>query len=82
MDQVREADDREVRLKVSADGFFALPVYVPDDEIDRRVWKSLKSDPGLRRLLAAGALSISVRDGVLTLSGNVPNRFYRRNSWN
>jgi hypothetical protein len=39
MDQVEAANHRGVRLAVSADGFFNLPVYIADDEIDSRLWK-------------------------------------------
>jgi hypothetical protein len=39
MDQVEAANHRGVRLAVSADGFFNLPVYIADDEIGSRVWK-------------------------------------------
>lgn len=75
--RVREVRGQEVLLDFTADELNAYPPYLTDAELERTVLERICELPGLASI-ARSSVWVCSRDGVVTLGGNVPNRFYRQ----
>lgn len=74
--RVREVRGREVLVDFTADELKTYPPYLTDAELEKRVLERLGELPGLA-LIAANSIWACSRDGVVTVGGNLPNRFLR-----
>ena len=74
--RVREVRGREVLVDFTADELNTYPPYLTDAELEKSVLERVRELPGLA-LIATSSIWACSREGVVTLGGNVPNRFYR-----
>ena len=70
-----EVRGREVVLDITSAELRRQPLYLSDAETARRVWERILAVPRLRRVCAE-AVTVSARDGVVAIAGNVPNSFF------
>lgn len=74
--RIREVRGREVLVDFTANELGTYPQYLTDAELERTVLERIGDLPGLS-VIATSSIWVCSRDGVVTLGGNVPNRFYR-----
>jgi hypothetical protein len=76
-ESVVSADDRRVELNVSRAEFLNLPHYLPDREVVAGVLDSFR-DFGPFRNSGTASISVTSRDGAVTLSGHVSHEGHRK----
>jgi osmotically-inducible protein OsmY len=76
VDRVVEATSEHLVLDLRFDDLAALPEYRPDDQIAADVEWALGNDEIIRRL-SQPYLAVTVRDGVVAVTGNVASSAHR-----
>jgi osmotically-inducible protein OsmY/sporulation protein YlmC with PRC-barrel domain len=76
---IAEIQDDVIKLGVPKAALEHLPAYVPDQQLQWAVEDALWSDPTLiESVLYESTISVSARDGVVTLRGNVRSSAQRQ----
>jgi adenylate kinase len=70
-------DGEAIKLKLTRAQLEGSPVYLPDGEVELAVRDSFRRYPPLANY-GTGSIQVAVEDGVVTLSGNVPDEPFRR----
>jgi len=76
VDRVVDATSKRIVLDLRPDELAALPEYRPDDQIAVDVERAIGDDEIVRRL-SARYFGIVVRDGVVTVTGNIATSDHR-----